>query len=210
MWIRIRKKNISLQGHDNNCEVAHYPEQEKLPMMFSYITKSLFGKKKVSDLCQREPNMDNSAINNFPIHFITLDPVPQSECGSGSTGPNECGSDQSLQFIDSSISIILTFMSKKSIRLIFKILQDPDPGCFLRIRSGVFRIGFLSDPIFSQRSDPDTGKFHPDPCNFNYIDFYQVRVNFMRSHPVFLDPVPIFSRGSEPGELHPDPEPCFG
>ena len=39
---------VTDKGHDGSYEVAHYPEEEKVPMMFSYITKSFFGKKKIS------------------------------------------------------------------------------------------------------------------------------------------------------------------
>ena len=30
----------------------------------------------------------------FSLHFIPHDPDPESKCGSGSTDPNECGSDR--------------------------------------------------------------------------------------------------------------------
>jgi len=47
-FVNKTKRTLYFKGHDGNYEVAHYPEEEKVPMMFSYITRSFFGKKKIS------------------------------------------------------------------------------------------------------------------------------------------------------------------
>jgi vacuolar protein sorting-associated protein 13A/C len=41
-------RTLRFRGHDTAQELVHRPEAADRPLMFSYITKSLFGKKKVS------------------------------------------------------------------------------------------------------------------------------------------------------------------
>jgi len=47
-FVNKTQKRLYFKGHDGINEIVHYPEEEKVPMMFSYISKSWLGKKKIS------------------------------------------------------------------------------------------------------------------------------------------------------------------
>ena len=47
-FVNKTQKRLHFKGHDGASEMVHYPEDEKIPLMFSYISKSLLGKKKIS------------------------------------------------------------------------------------------------------------------------------------------------------------------
>ena len=47
-FVNKTQKTLHFKGHDGSCELIHHKEEEKIPLMFSYISKSLLGKKKIS------------------------------------------------------------------------------------------------------------------------------------------------------------------
>ena len=47
-FVNKTQRRLHFKGHDGVNEIVHYPEEEKVPMMFSYISKSWLGKKKIS------------------------------------------------------------------------------------------------------------------------------------------------------------------
>ena len=47
-FVNKTQRRLHFKGHDGGSELIHYPEQEKIPLMFSYISKSLLGKKKIN------------------------------------------------------------------------------------------------------------------------------------------------------------------
>ena len=47
-FVNKTQKRLHFKGHDGNNELIHYQEEEKIPLMFSYISKSLLGKKKIN------------------------------------------------------------------------------------------------------------------------------------------------------------------
>ena len=47
-FVNKTQKRLHFKGHDGTCELIHYQEEEKIPLMFSYISKSLLGKKKIN------------------------------------------------------------------------------------------------------------------------------------------------------------------
>ena len=47
-FVNKTQKTLHFKGHDGSCELIHHKEEEKIPLMFSYISKSLLGKKKIN------------------------------------------------------------------------------------------------------------------------------------------------------------------
>ena len=47
-FVNKTRKTLHFKGHDGNSELVHYLEEEEIPMMFSYISKPLLGKKKIN------------------------------------------------------------------------------------------------------------------------------------------------------------------
>ena len=47
-FVNKTQRRLHFKGHDGSSELIHYPEEEKIPLMFSYLSKSLLGKKKIN------------------------------------------------------------------------------------------------------------------------------------------------------------------
>ena len=47
-FVNKTRRTLHFKGHDGSSELVHYQEEEEIPMMFSYISKSLLGKKKIN------------------------------------------------------------------------------------------------------------------------------------------------------------------
>jgi vacuolar protein sorting-associated protein 13A/C len=65
-WIVNKtQRRLHFKGHDGTSEMVHYPEEAALPMMFSFISKSFLGKKKI---CLRVE--DSLWSDPFPVDTI--------------------------------------------------------------------------------------------------------------------------------------------
>ena len=67
-------RTLRFKGHDNAQELVHRPEEAEKPLMFSYITKSFFGKKKVS------MRVDDCTVWSDPFTVDTIGDMGKVSC----------------------------------------------------------------------------------------------------------------------------------
>eukprot|EP00092_Neocalanus_flemingeri_P033380 GFUD01036296.1.p1 GENE.GFUD01036296.1~~GFUD01036296.1.p1 ORF type:complete len:2741 (+),score=704.42 GFUD01036296.1:512-8224(+) len=72
-FVNKTQKRLFFKGHDGNHEIAHHPEEEKVPIMFSYISKSWLGKRKIS------MKVDNSLWSD-PFTIDTIGDTGKISC----------------------------------------------------------------------------------------------------------------------------------
>merc|ERR1719347_744379 len=64
-FINKTQKRLHFKGHDSSTEIVHYPEEEKIPLMFSYISKNFLGKKKICMKVENSLWSDNFTIDTI-------------------------------------------------------------------------------------------------------------------------------------------------